>query len=156
MVTNEDSNPRLTATEIRKRWDARRESIPPMRDSIIDEYTRFVIDYTIGISRKLQWFPIETAPKDGTFIDIVVRRWSNILDEYIMARHINARYCGKLEGAASDGFWTYDGMLSNKPETHKILYWMPAPELPNLVGGEAINENHIRSYEKETVKWKQK
>lgn len=60
-----------------------------------------------------QWQPIETAPKDGTEIDV----WNASAE----CRVVNASW--------SDGMWIADDAPSSDEDD--VTHWMPLPKAPN-------------------------
>jgi hypothetical protein len=70
------------------------------------------------------WQPIETAPKDGTQIDL----WG-ITGEY----EGRFAYCwwGKLAGKVERYDWLHDGWgMSSPTDPIRITHWMPLPDAP--------------------------
>jgi hypothetical protein len=83
-----------------------------------------------------EWQPIETAPKDGTKIDL--------LFPYPRGRTINC-YWGTIGLSGSEGLWVWrqptwgNGELLPEDQWQMSCYpnlepthWMPVPELPLL------------------------
>ena len=69
------------------------------------------------------WQPIETAPKDGTKIDILLNSKSRIPEVY----------WGIFDGyQASIRMWIVGqgNPILKKGEVYKITHWMPIPEAP--------------------------
>ncbi len=65
----------------------------------------------------MEWQPIDTAPKDGSRVDLVVQ----YANEDIMERYIDCYYF--------QGRWECDGdQVENK--YFKATHWMPSPPLP--------------------------
>ena len=81
------------------------------------------------------WQPIETAPKDGTFILLTGGTTSE--DDYnkegvetsrpVTAKWLNDPYC------ESDSGWVYDYWDGNwRSGYDKPTHWMPLPEVPSV------------------------
>ena len=68
------------------------------------------------MTRPVEWMPIETAPKDGTFILAWCERW----------RAPATLRWGKVRGFSSRGFVTEGGVARGYLPTH----WMPLPSPP--------------------------
>lgn len=71
-----------------------------------------------------EWQPIETAPKDGTHIDLYAKRWRSQADDFIHSRF-------------TDCWWSKgDHMVNNQPRWSGIeigwfpTHWMPLPDPP--------------------------
>ena len=78
----------------------------------------------------MEWQPIETAPKDGTWILV----YGDGTDDEAEQRKVAvAQYTNYLNGSTYDKFWWqfawYDGGYYGRFDgpTH----WMPLPEAPN-------------------------
>lgn len=74
---------------------------------------------------KTEWQPIETAPKDGTDIDVIGKdhngQWKRWCDAYWFRDYEDH---GEWRGPWSDGF------ESPIPGRFKPTHWMPVPEVP--------------------------
>ena len=81
-----------------------------------------------------QWKPIETAPKDGTVIDL----WC--IRTHDLGEKTSVRKCDVSWGSMSD--WTggvHQGWrgISELYATNEATHWMPLPAAPGVQGGEA-------------------
>jgi hypothetical protein len=69
------------------------------------------------------WRPIESAPRDGTVVDLWVKRWNHETDTFDGKRVTGCRACGGAD------LWLREyqqGMPANSRPTH----WMPLPAPP--------------------------
>jgi len=73
-----------------------------------------------------RWQPIETAPKDGTVLDLWARREQT--DKY--ERLADCHWCGMTDWLGNE----YDGWDGLSPGLHRTYdnptHWMPLPEPP--------------------------
>jgi hypothetical protein len=71
-----------------------------------------------------QWTPIETAPKDGTKIDIAAKLWMSRTDTFAVSRFPSCHW------------WKGDSMCNRSAAWQGVddgwrpTHWMPVPELP--------------------------
>lgn len=78
------------------------------------------------------WREIESAPKDGTMVDL----WAAERDRYVNERITGCRY------STRDACWTHprtiydDETEDDLAEVFNATHWMPLPLPPLLVGGE--------------------
>lgn len=69
------------------------------------------------------WQPLETAPKDGTRIDIWAKAWLSTFDKFTYQRFTNC-YWWNGDGLNHKGKWM--NLHDNWYPTH----WMPIPDGP--------------------------
>lgn len=66
----------------------------------------------------MEWQPIETAPKDGTSILLIIPRG--------MCEEVPPVYVG----AYHDQWFTYGASCSGSSRRSEPTHWMPLPDLP--------------------------
>ena len=71
------------------------------------------------------WFPIESAPKDGTEIRLFVPAWR----KYVKSFQIDACWHSTPYEEA-EGYWEGCEYQSNLPDSGQPTHWMPLPEDP--------------------------
>lgn len=73
---------------------------------------------------KMEWQPIETAPRDGTIIHVA---WPHRgMDGGWMFDYWSGEYLSKMEDAISKGF------SENAPHLYWLpTHWSPLPDAPN-------------------------
>lgn len=77
------------------------------------------------------WRSIESAPKDGTLVDLAGRRWTAATDSFIWARFPDASW-READDDASSGWRAYPGAGKTILENGWLVtHWMPRPELPS-------------------------
>lgn len=71
------------------------------------------------------WQPVNTAPKDGTKIDILAKCWMSENDRFVYRRF-------------TDCFWTYGDSMTGRNArwigvdvSYCPTHWMPLPDMPN-------------------------
>lgn len=72
----------------------------------------------------MEWQPIETAPKDGTHIDLWAKCWRAEADDFIYARFPSCKWAEWTGCTNRAPCWT--GLDNGWRATH----WMPLPEPP--------------------------
>ena len=81
------------------------------------------------------WQPIETAPKDGTYILAVCESQGTTSERLAVIRWYTAKYFRRVNKAKrsdwdwdnyEDGWWGEDGLFGPYHPSH----WMPVPSLP--------------------------
>jgi len=75
----------------------------------------------------MDWQPIETAPRDGTVIDL----WE-VEKNFGASRATDCRWCKfPIRGGVREG-WGYG--LADDPDflSGEVTHWMPLPEPPTL------------------------
>lgn len=76
-------------------------------------------------AQERQWQPIETAPKDGTRVDLCAKSWLPAFDRFESQRFANCYW------------WAGDSMTNNSakwielPRDWHATHWMPLPSLPS-------------------------
>jgi hypothetical protein len=77
-----------------------------------------------------EWQLIETAPKDGTHVDLWAKRWRPRSDDFEFCR-FPARYWEGRVGwvKSSNGGISYDPK-SIPDASWRITHWMPLPKAP--------------------------
>lgn len=66
-----------------------------------------------------QWQPIETAPKDGTFVQLYDDRYKHSPSSYLMAKYDHGIWWGQMTPSGKAIIW--------RDATH----WMPLPPPPD-------------------------
>jgi hypothetical protein len=81
------------------------------------------------------WRPIETAPKDGTEVDLY-GSWRNQDGSIYRGRFPSCEW-GEL--ASGGQAWLYDGigLVEHSANQARITHWMPLPEPPQSEGAGA-------------------
>ena len=82
-----------------------------------------------------EWEPIETAPKDGTIIDLWIKGKISDIEFYCADKpiYINDGWYG---GRSTNWWWfrdkfrPYMGLNKQAPVFIEPLYWMPVPDPP--------------------------
>jgi hypothetical protein len=107
-------------------------------DSMPPDGTKLFIYYQHSpVENENKWQPIKTAPKDGTWVLVWSKHWSEYedIDEDDQIRPISAQWTTEnlFSGGEKTGRWQfarfdggYLGQLRRKPPTH----WMPLPKPP--------------------------
>lgn len=101
---------------------------------LLKETKGVVIRETVG------WQPIETAPKDGTQIDIWVEPDAGSIhgpSHYKAHRQANAFWCDRdptdpFDKTGSEGWWCRLADKFAHEMSWKATHWMPLPEPPEL------------------------
>jgi hypothetical protein len=81
----------------------------------------------------MKWQPIETAPKDGTWV-LLKGGWCQNEDREYHSRPVIGQYTNYLNCGTTDWHWQfawYDGGYYG--EYREPIYWMPLPEAPEDV-----------------------
>lgn len=83
-----------------------------------DPHVKTILE-ALQIAKAMEWQPIETAPKDGTQVDVYISE--------LQERYTEAHFC------VSEQCWVWDlpcgtkrVMFTKTPPTH----WMPLPQPP--------------------------
>lgn len=92
----------------------------PLPDFVLDFLEQMAMDIRSAVesaapSAPSQWQPIETAPKDGTVIDLLHKEYGRMCDAW---------------WSELDGSWSATG------EKDGFTHWMPQPPAPNATGKE--------------------
>jgi hypothetical protein len=72
----------------------------------------------------MEWQPIETAPKERTFIDIAAKQWRPHYDDFTWLRFPDCYWYHPPPDSNTKPGW--QGVKDGWRPTH----WMPIPELP--------------------------
>ena len=82
----------------------------------------------------MNWQPIETAPKDGTYILAIVAKNDSLHLQYHAGRMFVIRHEGKTKASGFDLGWAvypgYGGVSD-----HNFTHWMPLPPPPKDIQG---------------------
>lgn len=83
-----------------------------------------------------KWQPIETAPKDGTTVQVHSSRWLEPCSASFSSREYFEKEYGDPEHM-EEGWYPSCGFLFDLPEiTIKPTHWMPLPAAPDSVESE--------------------
>lgn len=80
--------------------------------------------FKLTISMNTNWQPIDTAPKDGTKIDIWAKTWAASSDTFQFERFTNCLWMKGDSMSGSSARWL------NVPTSYHPTHWMPLPEPP--------------------------
>lgn len=75
------------------------------------------------------WQPIETAPKDGTYIDICAKAWLPAFDRFEMRRFSDCYWYRGDTMCPSRPHWAWSH--GDWPREWRPTHWTPLPELPD-------------------------
>lgn len=79
-----------------------------------------------GREMKADWLPIETAPKDGTEVLLVVESRAGIQGRYLVGHYMPGGYCIEDHPAIDSGWYFWNGCMFDK--SSKPTHWTPLPE----------------------------
>lgn len=104
--------------------DKQREAFEAWWDSTFTGVPTSVEEWRVGwqawqAAQQTQWLPIETAPKDGTVVDI----WSKMY----------GRLTAYVRTDLGDGNVFYEQTEGGYTCVRDVTHWMPLPQGPNVV-----------------------
>lgn len=82
----------------------------------------------------MEWQPIETAPKDGTWILVYCDDPDDMyeaLDDSFENRPVSAQWTTNLNGLTVEGHWQFAWFDGGYYGDCKPTHWMPLPEPPS-------------------------
>jgi len=103
------------------------------------------IRHALATMQRVQWQPIETAPKDGTqiFLGCAKRKrvgkgfWKEIPDDLekkeFDCMSLNRKRLLRVHG----GYWSAH-FRGHQPLSYKPTHWMPLPAAPDVAGGDDV------------------
>lgn len=74
------------------------------------------------------WQPIETAPKDGTEVLLLVKRRAGIPWRQLVGHFMEGGHCIEDHPPIDEGWYFWTGLSFDKPS--EPTHWMPLPEPP--------------------------
>ena len=80
------------------------------------------------------WKPIETAPKDGSEVLLLVERRAGIPGKMLVGHYMPGGHCIEDHPAIDQGWYFWNGCMFDRAS--KPTHWKPLPSAPRMTEGE--------------------
>lgn len=77
----------------------------------------------------MEWRSIDSAPKDGTEVLLVVKMRAGIPGCYLVGHWMPGGHCIEDHPPINEGWYFWNGCMFDKAS--KPTHWMPLPKMPN-------------------------
>lgn len=81
----------------------------------------------------MNWQPMETAPKNGDEVLLVVERRAGIKHGMVVGHYMPGGFCIEDHPAIDEGWYFWNGNVFDLAA--RPLYWAALPELPDQLKG---------------------